>query len=79
MTGGVITSAGIVLAATFSALAVLPIMFMVQLAFLVAVGVFIDTFVVRTLQVPALCVELGRRIWWPSRLSRRDAAGNAAS
>ena len=79
VTGGVITSAGIVLAATFSALAVLPIMFMVQLAFLVAVGVFIDTFVVRTLQVPALCVELGRRIWWPSRLSRRDAAGNAAS
>lgn len=70
VTGGVITSAGIVLAATFSALAVLPIMFMVQLAFLVAVGVFIDTFVVRTLQVPALCVELGRRIWWPSQLSR---------
>ena len=71
VTGGVITSAGIVLAATFSALAVLPLMFMVQLAFLVAVGVFIDTFVVRTLQVPALCADLGRRIWWPSRLSRR--------
>jgi len=67
VTGGVITSAGVVLAATFAALAVLPIMFMVQLAFLVAVGILIDTFVVRTLQVPALCVELGRRIWWPSR------------
>ncbi|GAA5223717.1 MMPL family transporter [Nesterenkonia rhizosphaerae] len=70
VTGGVITSAGIVLAVTFMALAVLPLMFMVQLAFLVAVGVFIDTFIVRTLQVPALCVELDRRIWWPSRLSR---------
>lgn len=71
VTGGVITSAGIVLAVTFMALAVLPLMFMVQLAFLVAVGVFIDTFIVRTLQVPALCVELDRRIWWPSRLSKQ--------
>ncbi|WP_300343677.1 efflux RND transporter permease subunit [Nesterenkonia sp.] len=70
VTGGVITSAGVVLAATFAALAVLPVMFMVQLAFLVAVGILIDTFVVRTLQVPALCADLGRRIWWPSRLSR---------
>ncbi|MDO5493236.1 MAG: MMPL family transporter [Nesterenkonia sp.] len=69
-TGGVITSAGIVLAATFSALAVLPLMFMVQLAFLVALGVFIDTFVVRTLQVPAMGVDIGRRIWWPSALGR---------
>ncbi|MCT1606709.1 MMPL family transporter [Nesterenkonia massiliensis] len=73
VTGGVITSAGIVLAVTFMALAVLPLMFMVQLAFLVAVGVFIDTFIVRTLQVPALCVELDRRIWWPSRLSRHSS------
>ncbi|MDO5493695.1 MAG: MMPL family transporter, partial [Nesterenkonia sp.] len=64
------TSAGIVLAATFSALAVLPLMFMVQLAFLVALGVFIDTFVVRTLQVPAMGVDIGRRIWWPSELGR---------
>lgn len=70
VTGGVITSAGIVLAATFAALAVLPLMFMVQLAFLVAFGVFVDTFIVRTLQVPALGVDLGRRLWWPSRLSR---------
>ncbi len=70
VTGGVITSAGIVLAATFAALAVLPLMFMVQLAFLVALGVAIDTFVVRTLQVPALCADIGRRIWWPSRLAR---------
>ena len=72
VTGGVITSAGIVLAATFSALAVLPLMFMVQLAFLVAVGVFIDTFIVRTLQVPAVGVDLGRRLWSPSRLSRLE-------
>ncbi len=70
VTGGVITSAGVVLAATFAALAVLPLMFMVQLAFLVALGVAIDTFVVRTLQVPALCADIGRRIWWPSQLSR---------
>lgn len=75
VTGGVITSAGIVLAATFSALAVLPLMFMVQLAFLVALGVFIDTFIVRTLQVPALGVDLGRRIWWPSRLARAERDG----
>lgn len=70
VTGGVITSAGLVLAATFAALAVLPLMFMVQLAFLVALGVLIDTFVVRTLLVPAIGVELGRRIWWPSRLAQ---------
>ena len=71
VTGGVITSAGIVLAATFAALAVLPLMFMVQLAFLVAVGVLIDTFVVRTLQVPALGVDVGAGLWWPSSLRQR--------
>ena len=72
VTGGVITSAGVVLAATFMALAVLPLMFMVQLAFLVAVGVFIDTFIVRTLQVPAMIVDLGRTAWWPSQLHRKE-------
>lgn len=72
VTGGVITSAGVVLAATFMALAVLPLMFMVQLAFLVSVGVFIDTFIVRTLQVPAMVVDLGRTAWWPSLLSRKE-------
>ncbi|WP_120005067.1 MMPL family transporter [Nesterenkonia muleiensis] len=71
VTGGVITSAGIVLAATFAALAVLPLMFMVQLAFLVAVGVLIDTFVVRTLHVPALGVDAGGKLWWPSSLTQR--------
>lgn len=75
VTGGVITSAGIVLAATFAALAVLPLMFMVQLAFLVAVGVLIDTFVVRTLQVPALGVDTGRGLWWPSSAGRAVPSG----
>ncbi|MEU4745696.1 MMPL family transporter, partial [Actinosynnema sp. NPDC023658] len=70
ITGGVITSAGVVLAATFSALAVLPILFLAQIAFIVAFGVLLDTFVVRSLLVPALGVDIGRRIWWPSALSR---------
>jgi putative drug exporter of the RND superfamily len=74
VTGGVITSAGLVLAATFSVLAVLPITFMLQLGIIVAVGVLIDTLIVRTLLVPALSLDLGRRIWWPSRLARDFAA-----
>lgn len=70
VTGGVITSAGVVLAATFAALGVIPIMFMVQLGFIVAFGVLLDTFVVRTLLVPAIAHELGRWLWWPSKLSK---------
>jgi RND superfamily putative drug exporter len=70
VTGGVITSAGVVLAATFAALGVIPIMFLVQLGFIVAFGVLLDTLVVRTLLVPALSHDLGRSIWWPGRLSR---------
>ncbi|MDM7888159.1 efflux RND transporter permease subunit [Curtobacterium sp. RHCJP20] len=69
-TGGVITSAGIVLAATFAALGVIPILFLAQIAFVVAFGVLLDTVVVRSLLVPALVIDLGRRTWWPSRLSR---------
>ncbi|MEP6980058.1 MAG: MMPL family transporter [Nakamurella sp.] len=65
VTGGVITSAGIVLAATFAALAVIPILFLAQIAFIVAFGVLLDTLIVRTLLVPALAVDLGRRMWWP--------------
>jgi RND superfamily putative drug exporter len=61
----VITSAGLVLAATFGALAVLPLLFLVQLAFLVALGVIVDTFVVRTLLVPGLVHDVGRASWWP--------------
>ncbi len=67
ITGGVITSAGVVLAATFAALAVIPILFLLQLAFIVAFGVLLDTLLVRSLLVPALGQELGRRMWWPSR------------
>ncbi|HEX2174297.1 MAG TPA: MMPL family transporter, partial [Nocardioidaceae bacterium] len=69
-TGGVITSAGIVLAATFAALGVLPILFLVQIAFIVAFGVLLDTFIVRSLLVPAMSYDVGRLIWWPSRLGR---------
>lgn len=72
-TGGVITSAGLVLAATFAALGVIPILFLAQIAFIVAFGVLLDTFVVRSLLVPALAYDLGRRIWWPSKLGRTDA------
>ena len=79
VTGGVITSAGLVLAATFAALSVIPILFLVQIAFIVAFGVLLDTFVVRSLLVPALSYDLGRVIWWPSRLARRDAALPEAS
>jgi RND superfamily putative drug exporter len=69
-TGGVITSAGIVLAATFAALAVIPLLFLAQIAFLVAFGVLLDTFLVRALLVPAAVVDLDHQTWWPSRLSR---------
>ncbi|MDF3282905.1 MMPL family transporter [Gordonia sp. N1V] len=70
-TGGVITSAGVVLAATFAALAVIPLLFLVQVAFLVAFGVLVDTLIVRTLLVPALSLDIGSRIWWPSSLSHK--------
>jgi putative drug exporter of the RND superfamily len=71
LTGGVITSAGVVLAATFAALAVIPILFLAQIAFIVAFGVLLDTLIVRSLLVPALTVDVGRVIWWPSKLSRQ--------
>ncbi|MBB3050565.1 RND superfamily putative drug exporter [Prauserella isguenensis] len=71
VTGGVITSAGVVLAATFAALAVLPILFLAQIAFIVAFGVLLDTLIVRSLLVPALAIDIGGRIWWPSRLQER--------
>ncbi|MDW4571514.1 MMPL family transporter [Microbacterium sp. M3] len=72
-TGGVITSAGLVLAATFAALGVIPILFLAQIAFIVAFGVLLDTFVVRSLLVPALSYDIGPAIWWPSKLWRKDA------
>ncbi|MGW6419957.1 MMPL family transporter [Streptomyces sp. NPDC055055] len=74
-TGGVITSAGVVLAATFAALGVIPLAFLVQIAFIVAFGVLLDTLVVRSLLVPALVRDLGPRAWWPGALSRLPEDG----
>jgi len=68
VTGGVITSAGIVLAATFAALGIIPILFLAQIAFIVSFGVLLDTVVVRSLLVPALSYSIGKKIWWPSKL-----------
>ena len=70
VTGGVISSAGIVLASTFAALYVIPILFLAQIAFIVAFGVLLDTLIVRSLIVPGLTLEVGRRMWWPSKLSK---------
>ncbi|WP_231384057.1 MMPL family transporter [Cellulomonas sp. URHD0024] len=70
VTGGVITSAGVVLATTFAALGIIPLLFLAQIAFIVAFGVLLDTLVVRSLLVPALVHDLDRRSWWPSALSR---------
>jgi RND superfamily putative drug exporter len=75
VTGGVITSAGIVLAGTFSVLALLPLVFLTEIGFVIAFGVLLDTFVVRSVLVPALVLDAGPRIWWPSALARTDGAG----
>ncbi|MEV4257453.1 MMPL family transporter [Spirillospora sp. NPDC049652] len=72
-TGGVITSAGAVLAGTFAALGSLPLVFVTALGFTVAFGVLLDTFVVRSVLVTALNLDLGARMWWPSRLAREPA------
>ncbi|WP_285247947.1 efflux RND transporter permease subunit [Pseudarthrobacter sp. efr-133-R2A-89] len=79
VTGGVITSAGVVLAATFAALGVIPIMFLVQLAFIVAFGVLLDTVLVRSLLVPALAYDIGPKIWWPGKLARAEAGSGTQS
>ena len=71
VTGGVITSAGIVLAVTFAALAVIPIQFLLQLAIIVSLGILLDTLVVRTFLVPAMTTWTGVVVWWPSALSGR--------
>jgi putative drug exporter of the RND superfamily len=70
-TGGVITSAGIVLAGTFAALGTLPLVFVTEIGFAVAFGVLLDTFVVRSVLVTALNLDVGRWIWWPSGLHRK--------
>jgi RND superfamily putative drug exporter len=71
-TGGVITSAGLVLAATFTVLGTLPLVFLAQLGFAVALGVLLDTLVVRSVLVTALNLDLGSKIWWPSKLDRGE-------
>ena len=70
-TGGVITSAGAVLAGTFAALGTLPVTFLAELGFAVAFGVLLDTIVVRSVLVTALNLDLGRWVWWPSKLYRQ--------
>ena len=72
VTGAVITSAGVVLAATFAVLGLLPLVPLAELGFAVAFGVLLDTIVVRSILVPALVHEIGPKIWWPSKLSRED-------
>ena len=72
VTGGVITSAGIVLAGTFSALAVLPLVVLTQLGTVVAFGVLLDTLLVRSVLVPALVHDVGPKVWLPSRLAKTD-------
>ena len=72
VTGGVITSAGVVLAATFGVLGILPLVFLAQLGFAVAFGVLLDAIVVRSLLVPALVKVIGPKIWWPSKLQQEN-------
>lgn len=74
-TGGVITSAGIVLAAVFCVLGVLPLIVMTQLGIIVGLGILLDTFVVRTLVIPALFALIGDRIWWPADLTHAKTEG----
>jgi putative drug exporter of the RND superfamily len=71
-TGGVITSAGLVLAGTFGTLATLPLTFTLQIGFAVALGVLLDTIVVRSILVTGLNLDLGRHMWWPGRIGRRE-------
>ncbi|MGZ8649448.1 MAG: MMPL family transporter [Solirubrobacteraceae bacterium] len=72
VTGAVITSAGIVLAGTFSVLAILPLVFLTEIGFVIAFGVLLDALIVRSVLVPALVLDVGPRIWWPSRLAQTD-------
>jgi putative drug exporter of the RND superfamily len=76
-TGGVITSAGLVLAGTFAVLATLPLTAFAEIGFAVALGVLLDTIVVRSVLVTALNLDIGSRIWWPSSLARRTEAAPA--
>ncbi len=71
VTGAVITSAGIVLAATFAVFGLLPLVPLAQLGFAVGFGVLLDTIIVRSILVPALVHEIGPKIWWPSKLQNK--------
>jgi putative drug exporter of the RND superfamily len=71
-TGGVITSAGLVLAGTFGTLATVPLTFTLQIGFVVAFGVLLDTIIVRSILVTGLNLDFGRHMWWPSRISKRE-------
>ncbi|MGW1717319.1 MMPL family transporter [Streptomyces sp. NPDC002156] len=76
-TGAVITSAGLVLAGTFAALGTLPMVAFAEIGFAVALGVVLDTFVVRSVLVPALFLDVGPKVWWPHRLAHEDGAPTA--
>lgn len=76
-TGGVITSAGLVLAATFLVLGTIPLVFLAELGTTVALGILLDTLVVRSVLVTAINLDLGQRIWWPSKLASRDESALA--
>jgi RND superfamily putative drug exporter len=71
-TGGVITSAGLVLAATFLVLGTIPLVFLAQLGVAVALGILLDTLIVRSVLVTALNLDLGPVIWWPNALAKED-------
>jgi len=77
-TGGVITSAGLILAGTFCALMTLPLEVLFQIGFTIALGLIVDTFLVRTILVPSVAFLLGERNWWPSRISHAGAGGEPA-
>jgi RND superfamily putative drug exporter len=78
-TGGVITSAGLVLAGTFAVLGTLPVVAFAEIGVAVALGVLLDTLVVRSVLVTALNVEMRGRMWWPGALAKRDASLDAAT
>jgi RND superfamily putative drug exporter len=69
-TGGVITSAGLVLAGTFASLSTLPLVEFTEIGFAVALGVLLDTIIVRSVLVTSLTLDIGRHVWWPSALAR---------
>ena len=72
VTGGVITSAGVVLAATFTVLGILPLVALAEIGFTVGFGVLLDTLIVRSILVPALVHHIGPKIWWPSKLQHEE-------